>query len=566
MAIILLFGLFFYGLVKFGTEWRSEFQPQTMIDLSLRSLPNYALFSAMRACVAYMLSFMFTLIVGYCAAKYRYAEKIIIPCLDILQSIPVLGFLPGLVLGFVALFPNTNTGLELAAIVMIFTGQVWNMTFSFYASLKSIPKELHEATEIMGFSAWKKFIKLELPFSSVNLAWNSLMSMAGGWFFLSVCEAFTLGDNEFRLPGLGSYMAVAMSSGDNVAMICGVLAMIFVIVGMDIIIWRPVLAWVHKFRLEDVPGAQVSEPIMKLMFKKSYVYRMFSVLKHKIIRVWQLESGHVSIGLPKYNQSRFTKWKSFWQKLFKAGYFILLGMVLIALGLLLKQLAQFSLIYTQVNYQDWLDILQAAFCTLARVFITLILSTLWAVPVGIYIGMSERRVKLAQPIVQVLASFPAPMLYPLALALFFKVGLSFDVASMFLMMLGVQWYILFNVLAGAMRIPEELLSMTELFQVSSLRRWSKLYIPCVFPALVTGWVTAAGGAWNASIVAEFLSYRGEVLQTKGLGALISIAASKANFPMLVASISVMVAIVIVLNRTLWARVYRLSTTRYRMDI
>lgn len=568
VAIIMLFGIFFYGLVKFGTEWRLEFQPQTNIDLSLWSLPNYALFSALRACVAYALSFIFTLIVGYCAAKYRYAEKIIIPCLDILQSIPVLGFLPGLVLGFVALFPHTNTGLELAAIVMIFTGQVWNMTFSFYASLKSIPKELHEATQIMGFSAWKTFIKLELPFSSVNLAWNSLMSMAGGWFFLSVCEAFTLGENEFRLPGLGSYMAVAMREGDDIAMICGVLSMIIVIVGMDIIIWRPVLAWVHKFRLEDVPGTQTSEPIMKLMLKKSYVYRILSVLRHKFIHRWQMRSFPITTGWPGF------KWPmrlgSYSQGVILA--FALLIAIIVDLMakplvmLVTKPFVNVFFMYLQVSQQEWLAIFQAALYTLLRVFITLILSTLWAVPVGIYIGMSEKRVRIAQPIVQVLASFPAPMLYPLALVLFFKMGFSFDVASMFLMMLGVQWYILFNVLAGAMRIPEELLCMTNLFQVSRVKCWSKLYIPCVFPALVTGWVTAAGGAWNASIVAEFLSYRGEVLQTKGLGALISVAASKANFPILVASISVMVVMVILLNRMVWARVYKLSTTRFRMDI
>jgi NitT/TauT family transport system permease protein len=566
LLVALLIGTTIYGLVSFGHEWRSAFHPNTIIDLSWTSLPIYALFSTMRASIAYLLSLCFTIVVGYCAAKFARAEKIIIPCLDILQSIPVLGFLPGLVLGLIAIFPNTNAGLELAAIIMIFTGQVWNMTFSFYASLKSIPSELIEASAIMGMNWRKRLVHLELPFSAVNLAWNSLLSMAGGWFFLSVCEAFTLGAREFRLPGLGAYMAVAINKGDTVAMMLGILTMVFVIVSMDIIIWRPILAFVHRFRLEEVPGAPASEPFIKLMLRQSNFYRFALVVLRYFNRGYRRAHSVLRNACPRSKASHPSLSKSMphWLKNSMLGLFWILGVALVVYMLL--KILQLATIFSAVSFASWLIVFKNTLWTMFRVFVTLVLSTLWAVPVGIYIGRSERRVKIAQPIVQVLASFPAPMLYPLALALFFYLNMSFHVASVFLMMLGVQWYVLFNVLAGAMKIPTELIYVTDLLEVSSFRRWYTLYIPSVFPALVTGWITAAGGAWNASIVAEFITYKGQTLKTPGLGATISMAAAEADFPLLAASLLVMVVVVIILNRGFWARVYRLSQTRFRMDL
>ena len=540
-----------------------------MIDLSIKSLPLYAIYSTIRASVAYLLSLCFTLVVGYVAAKLAWAEKVIIPSLDILQSIPVLGFLPGLVLGFVAIFPHTNTGLELAAIVMIFTGQVWNMTFSFYSSLKSIPTELIEISAIMGLSLPKRFFRLELPFSAVNLAWNSLLSMAGGWFFLSVCEAFTLGDQQFRLPGLGAYMAVAIIEGDKTAMILGIITMVLVILTMDILVWRPVLAYVHRFRLEEVPGVAASQPFINLMLRQSYFYLFIiymigriSYLYRRLLVRFKCDGFSFRISKKPVPITRSPMPPRV--KRFMSGLLLGVGMVIFAC--MLWKTLWLSTIFSTVTMASWVLILKNTMWTLLRVFGALVLSTLWAVPAGIFIGMSEKRVKLAQPIVQVLASFPAPMLYPLALALFFNLGISFNIGSMFLMMLGVQWYVLFNVLAGAMRIPQELVYVTSLFEVSMRRRFFTLYIPSVFPALVTGWVTAAGGAWNASIVAEFVAFQGQTLKTPGLGATISMAASEANFPLLAASLLVMVVVVICLNRTLWARLYKLSQTRFRMDI
>ena len=590
LIVLLLIATLIYGIVRIGNEYRADFHPMTKIDLSISALPVYTLLSGMRGTVSYFLSLIFTLIVGYAAAKSAKAERIIIPTLDILQSIPVLGFLPGLVLALVALFPKTNTGLELAAIISIFTGQVWNMTFSYYASLKSIPTEFMEAATVMNLSWQQRLLKLELPFSAVNLVWNSLMSMAGGWFFLSACEAFTLGDRDYRLPGIGSYMAVAISQGDSRAMISGIIAMILLIVSMDFVIWRPMLAWVQRFRLEDVPGVAPEEPLMGLVLRESRLVRWIKL----VYRRYRFESVH-------YDQSTNTHTRA--SEFLPSADLISEPMVAksevvkrerrapSALRVSVGRLVQSPLFLKIVEWVltwgscalalyggwrlfqliavltegVWIVLIRNAFWSFMRVVVSLILSTIWTVPVGIWIGTSSKRIRIAQPIIQVLASFPAPMLYPLALAVFFKFGINFDWGSMFLLMLGTQWYVLFNVLAGALRIPQELSYALALMETSAWDRWTTLYIPSVFPALVTGWITAAGGAWNATIVAEIISYKGQTLQTSGLGATISLAAASQNMPVFAASLTLMVMIVILLNRAFWSRIYFLASTRYRMD-
>lgn len=581
LLILMVMGTAIYGVVSMGREWQGEFHPVTTISLSFWALPKYALLSAMRGVVAYVISLLFTLIVGYAAAKSKPAEKIIIPLLDILQSIPVLGFLPGLVLGLIALFPQTNTGLELAAVIMIFTGQVWNMTFSFYSSVKSLPTDFNEASTVIGFNWFQKLIRVELPFSAVNLAWNSLMSMAGGWFFLSVCESFPLGSREFRLPGIGSYMAVAIKEGDRTAMILAVVTMVFLIVTIDFLIWRPILAWVQRFRLEDVAGAAPEEPLMQVVIRESRILRWLKLtLRH--LELQRIEKG--SNGVQVYKDDPIVAFrystrvrllllrkgfKKVYQQIVQSRYVLKVLRWGIQLGIVAFiywcVYGLFKILIT-VSISEWIVLLRNTFWTFLRVCLALILSSLWAVPVGIWIGMSSRRVRLFQPIIQVLASFPAPMLYPLVLTLLFQLNVSFDLASMILMLLGVQWYVLFNVLAGALRIPLELGYALSLMETSRWDRWKTLYLPSVFPSLVTGWVTAAGGAWNASIVAEYLQYRGQVLQAGGLGATISVAAANQDFRTLAASLTIMVLVVVLLNRTVWARVYRMAQTRYRLDL
>lgn len=581
LIILMLMATAIYGVVSMGREWQGEFHPVTSISLSFWALPKYALLSAMRGVAAYLISLAFTLVVGYTAAKSKAAEKIIIPILDILQSIPVLGFLPGLVLGLIVVFPNTNTGLELAAVMMIFTGQVWNMTFSFYSSVKSLPTDFHEASTVIGFNWFQKLYRVELPFSAVNLAWNSLMSMAGGWFFLSVCESFPLGDREFRLPGIGSYMSVAIKEGDRTAMLLAVVTMIVLIVTMDFLIWRPILAWVQRFRLEDVPGVAPTEPLMQVVIRESRILRWFklTIRRIELERMGRLGSEEHSVtpslaqgsrrSSQKYLLVLAQKLKTIFQKIKGSSRMVVILRMILRLGIIgLIYWSFYGLlkILILVSFQEWVLLLRNTLWTLIRVFLALILGSLWAVPAGIWIGMSERRVRMFQPLIQVLASFPAPMLYPLVLALLFQFHVSFDVGSMILMLLGVQWYVLFNVLAGALRIPRELGDALSLMETSRWDRWRILYLPSVFPSLVTGWVTAAGGAWNASIVAEYLQYHGEVLKAGGLGATISVAAANQDFRTLAASLTVMVLVVIFLNRTVWAKVYRIAQTRYRLDL
>lgn len=560
IVILLFFGAILYAFMMLGQQWDQAFTPAVNIDLSVNALPYYAVYSALRGIIAYFISLAFALGVGYWAAKSPTAEKIILPFLDIMQSIPVLGFLPGLVLGLVAIFPHTMIGLELSAILMIFTGQVWNMTFSFYSSLKAVPTDFKEASTMICLSPMQRLLRVELPFSAVDLTWNSVMSMAGGWFFLTVCEAFTLGDQEYRIPGLGSYMAVAIEKNDSHAIVYGIIAMSIVILAIDSLLWRPILAWVHRFRLEDVPGAKPSDPFVLLMIRESSVLNGLQSFFRKVRKKRRLTTFEIPASSPLY---------PFWNSILKFSKKLTkpFGLIIFVILILLVPWGAFKVVvqFSQIPMSDWLDIVVSTLYTTLRVFGALILGTLWAVPVGIWISQSPRRLDIAQPIIQLLASFPAPMLYPLALGILIHIH-NFDIASMFLMLLGVQWYILFNVLAGGLRVPRELKLVSSLMGSGRMATWRHLYIPSVFPSLVTGWVTAAGGAWNASIVAEIIQFHSQTFVARGLGATISQAATHGQFGKLGASLFVMVIVVVALNRTLWAKIYRIAQVRFRMDL
>jgi NitT/TauT family transport system permease protein len=575
LVILLLVATTIYGVFAIGQEWSSEFNPITEIDLSFSSLPYYTLLSAIRGTVAYLFSLLFTLVVGYSAAKNRTAEKIIIPLLDILQSIPVLGFLPGLLLALVALFPHTNTGLELAAIIMIFTGQVWNMTFSYYSSLKSVPTDFQEAATVMGLNWYQKLMRVELPYSAVNLAWNSVLSMAGGWFFLIPCEAITLGDKEYRLPGIGAYMDVAVKQGNTQAMILAILAMVLLIVLMDFAIWRPILSWVQRFRLESLDGIVPTEPLMQVWIRESHLVRQIKVFYRDHIAPLKVQFFTFikpTVRPEVWIQNRAPKVYNVITEIRQKRNSPAFGRALEVLGLVAVALFvgwgayQLFSILIRIQLSTWFILLRDTLFTLLRVIFALVVSTLWSVPVGIWLGTSIKRIRRAQPIIQALASFPAPMLYPLAVGVFFGLGISFDWISMFLMLLGVQWYVLFNVLAGALRIPKELKDALSLMEAPLSVKWKTLYLPSVFPSLVTGWITAAGGAWNASVLAEYMNYKGTILKTAGLGAALSVATAKEDFMLFAGSLTLMVFVVILLNRLVWSRMYHLVQTRFRMDL
>jgi NitT/TauT family transport system permease protein len=548
LDFVLLIGLVgvIFGLMSLAGEWRT-LHPHVEIDLSPRALPLYVFYSLSRGLLAYALSLLFTLTYGYWAAKDPMAERVLVPLLDILQSIPVLGFMPGLVLALVALFPRSNAGLELASVIMIFTGQAWNMTFSFYHSLRSIPKDQLEAATVYRFDWWQRLKWVELPFATIGLVWNSMMSMAGGWFFLMISEAFILGQKDFRLPGIGSYMSVAVARGDVRAMLWAIVAMVLMIVLLDQLLWRPVVVWSQKFRVEEggEEGPVASSWFYDWLQRSRVIEWIFGALRS--LRPKRVHERH-----PKPKAERSSK------------TFSILLSALLVVGLVFGAWRLFELL-RHLTWRELPPILRACGWTLGRVLLSTALGTLWTLPAGLAIGLSPRLSRVFQPIVQIAASFPAPMLFPLVIALLHAAGVSLGWGSVVLMLLGTQWYILFNVIAGATSIPGDLHEMARSYRMSLRLRFQSLYLPAVFPYLVTGWVTAAGGAWNASIVAEYVNFKGQVLTANGLGAQISRAAEAADFPRLAASVAVMASVVVLFNRTVWRRFYELAEERFSLS-
>jgi len=553
LLIVLGLAGLLYGLLDLAKEWAGPHRPVVEITLSPTALPKYSFYSLMRGLLAYVFSLGFTLLYGYWAAKDRVAERVLIPLLDILQSIPVLGFLPGLVLGLTAAFPHSNVGLELAAIVMIFTGQVWNMTFSFYQSLRSLPLDMQEAATAFRLNWWQRLRWLELPAAAMGLVWNSMMSMAGGWFFLMINETYHLGDRDFRLPGLGSYMSVAVEQGRVDAMIWAILAMTLLIVGLDQLLWRPLVVWAQKFRIEETSVALPASSWFLTWLRRSTLIAG--------LRRWLRDqrAKHATTSSPLPVAKPYPTISPRWTVVCSWGLVLVL---VLTLGWGAWQLAR---LLRSLAWSAWAELVLAAAATLARVLISTMMGTLWAVPVGLAIGLKPTLARWLQPVVQVAASFPAPMLFPLVIAGLRLAGISLDWGSLALMLLGTQWYILFNVVAGAMSVPADLREVARSYRFSRWQRLRIVYLPAIFPHLVTGWVTAAGGAWNASIVAEYVSAGGEILQAYGLGAKISWAAEHADFALLAAGVLVMAGVVVLLNRLVWRRLYQLAEARFSLS-
>jgi NitT/TauT family transport system permease protein len=539
------------GLAHLGYEFGRPMRESVTIDVDNPwLLPLYTFYSLSRGLIAYVLSLAFTLVYGYWAAKDAVAEKVLVPLLDILQSIPVLSFLPGLVLGLVYLLPGTNLGLELAAILMIFTGQAWNMTFSFYHSLRSVPPDLRDLGTVYRFGWWRRLRWVELPYATMGLVWNSMMSMAGGWFFLTITEAFELHERDFRLPGLGSYMSVAVREDNYAAMARAVFAMVFMIVALDQLLWRPVVAWAQKFRLEEGGNLPPVSSWFLDWLKRSRLVKRVLVI---VTRPFRLRPTVRVATLPPV----------------KPGAGLAHGLSIAAFAALVLLLGfgafkLFQLIYP-IPMAQWGETVLAALITLGRVLASTAIGTLWAVPAGLAIGLSPRLSRVLQPVLQVLASFPAPMLFPVVVLILHATHVPLGVGSILLMLLGTQWYILFNVVAGAMAIPADLREMAHSFRLHRWQRFWELHAPAIFPYLVTGWVTAAGGAWNASIVSEYVVYQGQPEWTHGIGAQISLATSRDEFGLLAASTVVMAIMVVAFNQLVWRRLYRLAAERFSLS-
>jgi NitT/TauT family transport system permease protein len=549
LAVVgLLVGLI-YAMVTVAREWSGPLQPVAEIHLEAGYLPLYALFSLARGVIAYGVSFLFTLVYGYAMARVAGAERLMLPVLDILQSIPVLGFLPGLVLGLVHLFPHRNLGLEMASVLMIFTGQVWNMNFSFYSSLKSVPPDLVSVARLSKMSWWQRFFMLDLSYAATGLVWNSMMSMAGGWFFLSVSEAFVLGAHDFRLPGLGSYMSLAIERGDAYAQALGVAAMLGMIVFVDQLVWRPVVAWAQKFTDEETGSA--SESWLWERVRRSRLWQVCSRLRGLISYLSRRRATGIEVSSPPAGHLR--PW----------GKRLTLGCIVAGV---LYGLVKYVRLLTTLSGSEWMDLFGSTAATFLRVLSAVALASLWTVPVGVMIGRSPRWSRVFQPIMQMAASFPAPMIFPVVVGGMLLFGVGLGIGSVVLLLLGTQWYILFNVIAGSSAIPRELWEVSRLARFSSRHRWQKLILPAIFPSLLTGWITAMGGAWNASIVAEYMKYRGQTLTTTGLGAAISQATERGDFHVLAAAVGLMAATVVGFNRLVWRPLSHRAQTRFTLNI
>jgi len=471
----------------------------------------------------------------------------------VLQSIPVLSFLPPVMLAMVGLFPGRQLGVEAGAILLIFTGQVWNMAFSFYASLRSIPKEMREAAKIYRFNWWQRFTQVELPFAAIGLVWNSMMSVAGGWFFLMACEMFVLGSRDFRLPGLGSYLETAASAGDTRSILWGVGTMVAVIVLLDQFVWRPVIAWAEKFKVEQVESTNVPRSWVLDWIRRSR--SLASIQKSTVHplreRLMMYFAGKRSAGQ--------TESSSAWRKWLMGGFSVAV-LVAVSYGLV-----RVCIILAGLERAELREAGLGLLATFLRVNLALLLGALWTVPAGVAVGFNPRLARIAQPLAQIAASVPATALFPVVLLLLIKIGGGLGIGSIVLLLLGTQWYILFNVIAGAIAIPTDLKECCAIFRLNGLARWRKLVLPGIFPYLITGLVTASGGAWNASIVAEYFHFKGRIYTTVGLGATISQASDSGNFDLLLAATIIMAATVVTTNRLLWRRLYALAETRFRLE-
>ena len=543
----------FYGLIVVGRLWLGPFTPEVEISRSPLALPAYAGYSLLRITIAYFLSLAFTLVYGYVAAYNPRAERYMIPLLDVLQSIPVLSFLPSVMLAMVALFPGRQLGVEAGAILLIFTGQVWNMAFSFYASLKNIPTEMREAAKIYQFSWWQRFIQMELPFSAIGLVWNSMMSVAGGWFFLMACEMFVLGSRDFRLRGLGSYLQTAADSGDTKSILWGIATMVAVIVLLDQFVWRPVISWAEKFKFEQVESTDAPRSWVLDLIRQSR--SLAGIRKKTVSPLGERLMQYFSRIRPKDESSQLPAWKIWLVRIIALVALAGIGYGVVRVAIMLSGLQKTELQHAGIGLA----------ATFLRVNLALLIGALWTIPAGVAIGFNPRLARIAQPLAQIAASVPATALFPVVLLLLIRVGGGLGLGSIVLLLLGTQWYILFNVIAGAMAIPTDLKECCSVFRLQGIERWKKMILPGIFPYLLTGLVTASGGAWNASIIAEYFQFKGHLYTTTGLGATIAQASEKGNFTLLLAATLLMAATVVTINRLVWRRLYGLAETRFRLE-
>jgi NitT/TauT family transport system permease protein len=544
-------------ILLIGTGARQMVGPFTLanaprISLSPAALPFYTLRTVLRMLAALLASTIFTFTYATVAAKSRRAEMVLIPLLDVLQSVPVLGYLSFTVVFFVALFPGSQLGPELAAIFAIFTSQAWNMAFSFYQSLRMTPEDLSEASRSFRSSAWQRFWRLEVPFAMPGLVWNAMMSMAGGWFFVVASEAIAVGDFQIALPGVGSYVARAIEERNLGAIGWAIVAMTAAIIVCDQLLFRPLVAWADRFRFEQSAAEVPSRSwVLELLRGSGWTMKVAGVLGGGLER-----AARARLALPRGfralprlpGRSLDVAW---------------LGFILLGVGILGWELIRFADVSLQ--WKDCLEVAAAGALTLIRVVVLIAIASLIWVPIGVGIGLRPRLTAVMQPVAQFLAAFPANLLFPLAVFVIVHFGLAPKIWLTPLMILGTQWYILFNVIAGASAFPGDLREAATSLRVRRWRWWREVVLPGIFPYYVTGAITASGGSWNASIVSEAVNWGSTTLNAGGLGAYIAQMTQRGDYPRIALGIAMMSGLVILMNRLLWRPLYALAERRTRLD-
>ena len=523
------------------------------ISSSPWELPEYALDTVSRMLTAVVCSLAFTLGYATLAAKNRYAEKILVPLLDILQSVPILGYLSITVTGFMALFPGSLIGVQLAVVFAVFTSQVWNMTLALYQGLTTLPKELDEAARLYRLNAWQRFWKLELPFSVPGLLWNTMMSMSGGWFFVVAAEAITVAGQTVAVPGIGSYIALAIRNKDLGAIFWAIATMVVVIFLYDFLLFRPIVAWADKFKFETSSDLQKPHSTVLDFLHRTRLMRLVVLLPRAL---WEASVRLLPLASGQARQRPSAGQKAWRDGLFYGVLAVLFLAALWQLGLVIPRF--FS--WAEIGHVFYLGAVTAL-----RVFVLVLLSALIWVPIGIKIGLNPRLTARVQGLAQFLAAFPANLLFPLVVVLILTFHLNVNIWVSPLMILGSQWYIVFNVIGAAAALPGDLKEAARSFGLRGWLLWKRLLLPGIFPGFVTGAITASGGAWNASIVAEVVSWGSHTLVATGLGAYITLATGSGQMEKVALGIGVMSLYVITVNRFFWRRLYRAAERRFRLD-
>ena len=553
LAFIVVIGL----VVFLGETSRGLFAPLTQLQMSPISLdpwhlPEYAARTTFRMFAALALSLLFTLTYATWAAKSERAGKLLVPILDILQSVPILGFISITVVFFMSLAPGRVLGAEFAAIFAIFTSQAWNMAFSFYQSLRTIPIELAEAAESFRLSPWMRFWQLEVPFAMPALIWNMMMSMSGGWFFVVASESISVGHTTVALPGVGSYIALAIEQKNLTAIGWAIATMLIVILLYDQLIFRPLVAWVDRFRVEQEPGARVPDSWALTMMRRSRLIQAATLFFHSTVMltsraIKRRDDAPVQAVSVRPRRSLDLLWVS-----------LIVAAVVLGLWHIVVVLIK------NTPLREALQVCGLAGITMLRVFILIALASLIWVPIGVWVGMRPRATQIVQPIAQFMAAFPANLLFPIAVFGIVRWKLNPDIYLSPLMILGTQWYILFNVIAGASSIPAEMRYVADNFRIKGWLWWRKVALPAVLPFYVTGAITASGGSWNAAIVAELATWGNTQIEARGLGSYIAEATTAGDFHKIVLGIGTMSLFVVVINRLFWRPLYYYAERKYRL--